>query len=291
KKRDYPGSKIRIEKEIPGDKNFKRYVASYQSEGLKIKGLLAVPTGKKPEKGWPAIVFNHGYIPPETYRREEKYLAYISGFARNGYVVFMPDYRGHQDSEGLPLGAYFSPAYTIDSLNAFYSLAQFSEVNPEKIGMWGHSMGGNITLRSMVVSPDIKVGVIWAGVVASYEEMAVGWRRSQHWQPSEKENIASRPDRSDLVGKYGDIEDNRSFWQSISPISYVSDISGPVQLHHGTADLSVPHEFSQSLKQALLVAGKTVESYEYQGADHNLSGAAFSPAMNRSVNFFNQFLK
>ena len=46
------------------------------------------------------IVFNHGYIPPAEYRTTERYVAYVDGFARNGYIVFRPDYRGHDQSEG-----------------------------------------------------------------------------------------------------------------------------------------------------------------------------------------------
>jgi dipeptidyl aminopeptidase/acylaminoacyl peptidase len=287
----YPGSEIIIEKKLINGNGFDRYVASYLSEGLKINGVLTIPIGNLPEGGWPAIVFNHGYIRPETYKREEKYIAYISGFASKGYVVYMPDYRGHQDSEGLPLGAYFSPAYTTDSLNAFYSLSKHPSVNPEKVGMWGHSMGGHITLRSMVISPDIKVGVIWAGVVASYEDMLKNWRRDRPWRPSPRENLSNRPGRDDLTKIYGEIEENKDFWQSISPIYFASDISGPVQLHHGSRDTSVPWEFSKNLQEALLSVGKTVDYYNYEGADHNLSDSAFNPAMKRSVEFFNIHLR
>ena len=291
RKVQYPGSEILIEKTLASGNGFKRYVASYYSEGLKIKGLLAVPAGEKPGDGWSGIVFNHGYIRPEEYIREQKYMAYIAGFASRGYVVFMPDYRGHQDSDGTPLGAYFSPAYTTDSLNALYSLKKYPDINPDKIGMWGHSMGGNITLRSMVITKDIKAGVIWGGVVASYGDMATRWRRSEHWNPSRRENLSDRPNRADLEKDYGSVDENSSFWESISPIYYVSDISGPVQLHHGLADNSVPWEFSESLRDALKKEEKIVEFYTYDGADHNLSGNAFSPAMKRSVDFFDKYLK
>ena len=37
--------------------------------------------------------------------------------------------------------------------------------------MWGHSMGGYITLRSMVITNTIKAGVIWAGVVGPYPNL------------------------------------------------------------------------------------------------------------------------
>jgi dipeptidyl aminopeptidase/acylaminoacyl peptidase len=291
RKAEYPGSEITIEQNLADGSNYKRYIASYKSEGLKIFGLLTVPTGEVPAGGWPIIVFNHGYIQPEIYSTTEKYVAYQDGFARNGYVTFKSDYRGHGNSEGKPEGAYYSTAYTTDVLNAVSSLKKLSYINPEKIGMWGHSMGGHITLRSMVVTDDIKAGVIWGGVVASYQDMAENWRRTPVWRPSPRQAEAFRPTRQQLIDKYGDWNTNPDFWNSISPIKFVSDISGPIQLDHGLADESVPWEFSESLNKALGEAGKTVEYYTYPGTDHNLSGSAFGQAMSRSIAFFDKYLK
>jgi hypothetical protein len=123
-----------------------------------------------PEGGWPAIVFNHGYIPPDVYRTTERYIAYVESIARTGYVFYRIDYRRHDRSEGEAKGAYDEPGYTIDVLNAVASLKKFPQVNPEKIGMWD-SIGGDLTLRAIVISKNIKVGVIWAGVVASYPDL------------------------------------------------------------------------------------------------------------------------
>lgn len=67
---------------------------------------------------------------------------------------------------------------------------------------------------------------------------------------------------------------------------FVKSISGPLQLHHGTSDETVPPFFSQNLKEALEKEGKIVELYLYQGGDHNLSGSSFGVAMQRSVEFF-----
>jgi uncharacterized protein len=120
---DYPGSQIVIEQELEPGSNYHRYYASYLSEGLKIYALLTIPNGEAPSTGWPAIVFNHGYIPPAQYRTTERYIAYVDNLARSGYIVFRIDYRGHDRSEGLASGAYGSPGYTIDVLNAVAALS------------------------------------------------------------------------------------------------------------------------------------------------------------------------
>lgn len=286
KKGNYPGSDFKIEQTLDSRSNYKRYVASYQSEGLKIFGLLTVPNEKVPKGGFPAIIFNHGYIPPKEYRTTEKYVAYQDSFARNGYVTFKSDYRGHGSSEGEASGGYGSNSYTIDVLNALSSVERLGYVDKNKIGMWGHSMGGFITLRAMVVRPDIKVGVIWSGVVASYPDLMTKWRRPV---PSSIPSSA-RSWRNSLQKEFGTPEENPTFWNSISANSYLKDISGPVQLHHGGADESVPPEFSKILEEQLKKAGKPVELYIYPGDDHNISNS-FSTAMSRSVSFFDKYLK
>lgn len=285
-KGNYPGSEIAIEQELGMGSSYNQYIVSYKSEGLKIYGLLTVPSGQKPEGGYPVIVFNHGYIPPAQYRTTERYIAYVDAFASNGYVVFKPDYRGHGQSEGQATGAYGSTAYTIDVLNALSSVKKLKEVNPDKIGMWGHSLGGYITLRVMVVDSSVKAGVIWAGVVGSYEDLLYNWRRTP--PPGIPSSATSW--RSRLIGEYGDPAGNPDFWNSISATSFLSNISGPLQLHHGTADESVPHEFSENLKKRMDEAGKTVEYWQYEGDDHNLT-AGFQTAADRSVKFFDQYLK
>lgn len=294
RQQEYPGSDIVIEEVLAPGVNYNRYLASYRSEGLKIYALLTVPQGIKPATGWPVIIFNHGYIPPEIYRTTERYVAYVDGFARNGYIVFRSDYRGHGFSEGEPTSSRGDPAYTIDVLNAVAAMQQYPDADPERIGMWGHSMGGLLTLRSMVTTDDIKVGVIWAGVVAPYEEL---YRRRNNNNiitpeptPSDPTTNQRRRWREEMIERFGEPDENPAAWASISPNSYVSEISGPMQLHHGTADDDVPVEYSQTLNDQIASVGGVVEYYEYQGDNHNLS-VNFGSAMARSVAFFDRYLK
>jgi dipeptidyl aminopeptidase/acylaminoacyl peptidase len=288
---DYPGSDITIEQTLEPGSNYSRYIASYQSEGLKIYALLTVPNGPKPSTGWPVIIFNHGFIPPDVYRTTERYVAYVDWLARSGYIVFRSDYRGHGDSEGEARGAYGSTAYVVDILNAVASMQRYPDADRNRIGMWGHSMGGYITLRSMVISPDIKAGVIWGGVVASYPDMISRWRPTP--TPGPTTTATPRPGRRwrvELIETYGSPEDNPEFWDSISANAYLADLSGPLQLHHGAADHSVPPEFSETLNQQMLAAGKTVELYTYPGDDHNIA-SSFGLAMSRSIEFFDKYVK
>jgi uncharacterized protein len=284
----YPGSEITIERELERGANYRRYYASYLSQGLRIYALLTVPDGDMPPGGWPGIVFNHGYIPPDVYRTTERYIAYVDNLARSGYVVFRIDYRGHDRSEGQATGAYGDPGYTHDVLNAVAALKASPWVDGERIGMWGHSMGGYLTLRAMVISPDIKAGVIWAGVVASYPDLWVHWRRpGTSAAPTPPPGVRRW---RDWVEQYGEPHPASEFWRAVSSNSYLSDISGPVQLHHGSADESVPLIFSELLAAELQSAGKPYEFYTYPGDNHNISNS-FSAAMSRTIAFFNTHLK
>jgi len=286
--RQYPGSDIIIEDELDPGMGYRRYYVSYLSEGLKIYALMTVPNGERPATGWPVVIFNHGYIPPDVYVTTERYIAYVDLIARSGYIVFRSDYRGHDRSEGQAGGAYSRPDYTVDVLNAVASMKRYPDADPDRIGMWGHSMGGYITLRSMVITGDIKAGVIWAGVVASYPDLLYNWRRG----PTASPDSTPRPGswRSTFVDTYGTPEENPGFWNSISANSFLGEISGPIQLHHGTADTDVPVEFSETLFYQMLEAEQYVELYKYDGDNHNISGY-FSTAMQRTIEFFDRFVK
>jgi dipeptidyl aminopeptidase/acylaminoacyl peptidase len=274
---EYPASEIVIEETLEVGPNYNRYLASYQSEGLKIYALLTVPFGEKPATGWPVIVFNHGYIEPSVYRTTERYIAYVDGFARSGYIVFRPDYRGHGSSEGEARGAYGRPDYTVDVLNAVAALKAYPDADANRLGMWGHSMGGYITLRAMVVDPTIKAGVIWGGVVAAYADMT---------------DINGRPrfGTRGLLENYGDPSLDPEFWASISANSFLADLSGPLQLHHGSADDSVPVHFSYDLTEQARAVGQIAELYIWDGDDHNIS-KYFTGAILQSIAFFDLHVK
>ncbi len=287
RQRAYPGSDIKIEQELAPGYNYNSYIVSYLSEGLKIYALMTVPRGEKPASGWPVIIFNHGYIPPKIYTPTGNYVAHVDILARDQYIVFKPDYRGNGQSEGVARSAYGTPDYIVDDLNALASIQRYPDADPQRIGMFGHSMGGHVTLGAMVISKDIKAGVIWAGVVASYPDLMYRW----HPTPVVTATPGGYHWENEFIQEFGDPAQNPEFWASISATSYLKDLSGPLQLHHGTADTEVPYQFSVDLYAAVQAAGKPVEFYTYKGAGHNLLNDDFSLAIYRTLKFFDSYLK
>jgi len=287
RERRISGSPITFERELPATFYYRRYIASYLSEGNRIYGLLTVPIMAMPEAGFKAIVFNHGYIPPESYRTTERYTAYVDYLARNGFVVFKIDYRGHGDSEGEASGSYFSPGYTLDAIAAFKSLQTLEIVDPDGIGMWGHSMAGNLVLRAMLVESGIKAGVIWAGAVYSYDDFARYGIDDQTYRPPATPEGTAQPRRSQqLFEAYGRPGSGHPYWQAVSLTANLDLLQSPLQLHHAQDDPVVNIGYSQELAAALQAFGKAYEFYIYPGGGHNLVSPTCDQAMLRPVEFF-----
>ena len=282
------GSDIIIEEVLANGANYAQYIASYLSEGNKIYGLLTVPLGDVPADGFPAIVFVHGYIPPEVYRTTERYVAYVDALARSGFVVFKIDLRGFGNSEGEPSGAYFSPDYTVDTIAALKSLQRMDNVNPQGIGLWGHSMAGNVVLRAMLVEPDVQAGVIWAGAVYSYDDMVryaiqdPSFRRDQQTTTIRRGSI--------LRETYGAPDTDSPFWQAVSLTKNIEYLEAPLQIHHALNDSVVNIGYSQDLATVLQEAGKSYQFHTYEGGGHNIESPYFGDAMQRTVQYFRDHL-
>jgi uncharacterized protein len=119
-------------------------------------------------------------------------------------------------------------------------------------------MGGFLTLRAMVISKDIKAAVIWYGVVGSYPDMISKWHRNNP-QPTPAPN--ARGYRGEWTANFGTPEQNPAFWNSVSATSFLSDLSGPLELHASLTDEEVPFVFSETLIENTRAAGQDVALY------------------------------
>lgn len=283
----FDGSQLTIEQDLGSNGVYSSYIASYKSEGLKIYGLLTKPVGLEPENGFPAVVFLHGYIPPSQYVTTQRYEAYVNYLASRGFVVFKIDYRGNGNSEGEPGGAYFSSDYVIDTINAAQSLKTLDYVDSSNINLWGHSMSGNVALRSAVSKPELfnKV-VIWAGAGFTYQDF-FEYRISDSSYVRPTPNPSATPRVSQRVrDKFGDFSNNSFFWQNVAPTNFLNSNTSAVQLHHSSNDDVVNVEYSRNLNNILEQRGVKHEYFEYTTGGHNLNSPSFEQAMERSVKFY-----
>ena len=152
-----------------------RSVVSFRADGLKQYALVLKPTGTMPENGWPVLIMNHGYHPnpPDngrvadgsTDRPGDYYRGVPLAFAKEGFLVVVPDFRGHNISEGIDYTKRTNAHrwYTRDVIAAFRALGSLPEADPSQVFMWGHSMGGNMTVRALLaLGSEIRGAAIWS---------------------------------------------------------------------------------------------------------------------------------
>ena len=273
--------------------NYTNYFTSYDSEGFKVYGQLAIPKGNPPTSGYPAIIFIHGYIPPEEYQTIVNYSSYVDYMVKNGLIVFKIDLRGHDESEGEAGGAYYSGDYVIDTLNAVAAIKKLRDpsnslrsiVDADRIGLWGHSMAGNVVFRSFVASDEISKVVIWAGAGYTYSDLQDFRIQDNSYRPPPPGTERARK-RTELRNLYGDFNPEDEFWKQVPGTNYLEGVVGQIQLHHATNDNVVSIDYSRNLMSILDNTQIEHELFEYSSGGHNLTGTSFTEAMQRSADFF-----
>ncbi len=285
----YQSNLAALEK-VSENSSYTSYLTSYTSDGLRINGLITIPKGNTPNGGFPAIVFVHGYIPPKTYQTLANYSSYVDYLAKNSFVVFKIDLRGHGISEGTPGGAYYSSDYIIDTLNAYSALQTADFVNSKKIGLFGHSMAGNIVSRSIATKPDIPAVVIWAGAGYTYKDLQE-YRISDNSYQAPQQDSERQRKRKLLFDTYGQFSQNSEFWKLIPATNYLNDFKGTISLNHAVDDNVVDIKYSRNLNEILNKTNIVHELNEYPSGGHNLTGNTFNLAMQKTVEFFRKYLK
>jgi uncharacterized membrane protein/uncharacterized membrane protein YbhN (UPF0104 family)/esterase/lipase len=286
--RDYLESKITVESKVASSKLFSSYIVSYLSDGLKLYALLNIPSSPTPLEGFPVVIINHGFIEPKDYSTVNSYKSITDYFSENGYLVLKPDFRGNGNSETNDT-TLMRFAYPVDVLNLIASLKNIKEANPNRIYLYGHSMGGEITLKVLEIAtkdPEtltkIKSAVVW-GPVTNLSD----WFNKTHvpWLQETKNNPNYYAETFKIMGTP---ETNPLLWQSVSPVNYLSDIQTPVQVDQGIADGTVSYRTAIELYDNLISLNKTAALLLYPGNDHNLS-QSWNKASTNSLNFFKKY--
>jgi dipeptidyl aminopeptidase/acylaminoacyl peptidase len=267
----YNGSNLRLGPVLARNTVYTRYFVTYTSGKLTISGILNVPraVGKHP-----ALVLNHGFIDPAVYTngrglmREQDYLA------RRGYVVLHTDYRNHAQSSKDPSSEVnLRLGYTEDVINAVLALKASPYVDPDRVGLFGRSMGGGITYNVLVAQPGlVKAGIVYAPVSSNAVDNFNRWTRP------EGATAAA------IIRAHGDPAKNPTFWRNLSAINFFDRITEPILIQHGDADSTCPPVWSTRTLAALKQAGKTASIYRYPGEEHAFA-AAWPTSMSRSVAF------
>ena len=95
RKQKYPGSDIVIEETLDPGANYDRYIVVVPLGGAQAVRAADRAAGRATRHRLAGDHLQPRLHPARVYRTTERYVAYVDGFARNGYIVFRPDYRGH----------------------------------------------------------------------------------------------------------------------------------------------------------------------------------------------------
>ncbi len=292
--RTYGSGPIQITRVLSTEDAFKRVMIEYPSDGLRITGLMIVPRGSGP---FPVVILDHGYFKPTEYKTGDGTIRAAEFLARAGYLAIAPDYRCYAGSQCGPNPLYVG--YSIDVLNLIAELPSLGYADTTRLGIWGHSMGGIITMRVLAISDQIKVASFYAAVNVD-DEVYYCWlndcrtpvptprvvrnRQLEELDPDFFQGLPTPAPMSDSFARLHEI-----FLKS-SPNRYLSYVNAPIIIHHGESDDVVPIEWSVQLTEALNVMGKPATLYTYPGEGHVFTGWNWQLFMARTLTFFNEHL-
>lgn len=280
--RAYGGGEVTVVQRLAVTESFTRTLITYPSDGLTIYGFMNVPFGPGP---FPVALVLHGYIPPENYGTIAYTTRYADFLARNGYLVIHPNYRNHPPSDQTETFAGgrqthdFRVGYAVDVLNLLAIIqaqagapGPLAQADGDALHLLGHSMGGGIALRTLVVSPAVDAAVLYGAM--SGDEYK-NYERILMWSNGEvgEEELATPPE---------DME-------RIAPIHYLDRIQAAVSIHHGANDPEVPPAWSDDLCRRLQEIGKEVECFSYPGAPHTFHDETDRLFQQRVLDFFNRY--
>jgi uncharacterized protein len=279
--RTYDGGTISAVRTLEGNSSFTKTLVRWDSDGLTQYGFLNVPNGKGP---YPVVFVLHGYVNPYNYRIQTYTTRYADRLARNGYVVLHPNYRGHAPSQGSPDGT-FRVGYAADVLHALASIRTqsgksglFAKADGTRVGLWGHSMGGGISIRVMTVKPD------WVDAVVLYGSMSGDELKNAQ----QVYNVFSNRTRG-----LTELRTSQKILNQISPIKFAARVQAAVSVHHGTRDEQVPYAWSLELCRTLKNLGKRNECFGYANAPHLFGRGSRTDELfqSRVIAFFKRELK
>ncbi len=245
------------------------YIISHKIDGKKHYGAVIVPNQDDIKK-LPVIVFatggdgmhNQFNVTQDFNHNAAQFPSFLGDGLDKKFIVVIPSFRGQQmiigdkkyQSEGN-IGDAFDGA-TTDALSFLnVSIKMFSQIDANRIAIYGGSRGGTVALLASSRDKRIKRAI----VVATPTNM--------------KELYLLYPEQFKLLffnhllmGEITEKEARRKFI-SMSPIHFIKQLP-MVQLHHDKKDPFVPVEFASILIQAMKTDKKTIDSYFYEEGIH-----------------------
>jgi uncharacterized protein len=295
---DFQSGEIHIRSTLDENEFYTSYLIDYPSDGLTITGIMQIPVGEGP---FPVIVMNHGFFNRDIYRSGDGTDRASAFLAHYGYITLASDYRSWGDSD---VGrSFFYSGLTTDVINLINAISSIPQADPDRIGMWGHSMGGGVTMKVLTIDSRLKAAVLYSPVSADDADIINRWGVGCFGDIAAGEKIIGC-NSSDIIPNDLPLEIQDAYrfaatdaeWlKEVAPYYHLDHVNIPIQIHYGTEDGKVlsgtPPEWSRKLSQGLLAAGKEVELFQYEGERHSFIGQAWFDFMGRTLRFFDRYVK
>ena len=215
----------------------------------------AIFTPAKPVAGkkYPGLVFVHGgahiQLSPEWF-------PWIAEAVARGYVVIYPEYRGSSGQGETIFENNYGVTDLADVLASAAYLAGKDYIDPARLGIFGHSRGGMVTLRSIEVEPKRFKAAVEVAALSDLVSF-MGYKTE-----ARRQDIASQ---KNFGGKLPD--KNLPAYIGVSPAFFVEQIETPLLLLSTTGDKTVPYQLhNKRMIEALKAYGKTYAEHLYEFA-------------------------
>jgi dipeptidyl aminopeptidase/acylaminoacyl peptidase len=247
-------------------------------DGDQVPATLMVPKDLDRSRRHPAIVWIHGSGSDQNYLgwHPGSYRMYYSAhqyLVQQGYIVLTPDYRGSSGysrewATGVHMGVGVTD--TADVASGADYLKTLDYVDPNRIGVWGLSYGGFMTLQALNTDPELwRCGINVAGVVdwATYN---AGYTTPRLGTPVE----------------------NPEIYDISAPVKHMERLARPLLVIHGTNDRNVAFHDTLRLLDVLVKLGKDFETVVYPGEEHFFRrDFVLRDAWKRAERFFDAHLR
>ena len=225
---------------------------TYLSDGLKVKGYLAVP---KEGKKLPCVIYNRGGNRSFGAIDDDEAVYELGRIATWGYVVAASQYRGNAGGEGRE---EFGGADVDDVLNLIPLLKSLPQADTSRIGMYGWSRGGMMTYLALTRTDRIAAAVIGGGSSDLFDGMKQ--------RPDMEKYVYAQ-----LIPNYA--KNKEAALAARSAIRWPEKINKktPLLLLHGSADWRVDPTEALAMVSALYKSKQPFRFVFFEGGDHGLT--------------------
>ncbi len=197
---------------------------------------------------------------------------------------------------------YYS-GLAIDVVNLIKAVSTVPQADPNRIGIWGHSMGGGVTMKVLTLGTPVRAAVLYSTVSADDADVLARWglgcigdiTAGEQQLDCNSSDVVPLSLAPELIKAYYEASTDPIILQSTSPIYHLDWVTVPVQINYGTKDgqtsAGTPPEWSQKLFDAFQAAGKPAQIFGYEGEFHSFNGDSWIAFMERSAHFFDQYVK